>query len=499
MVQLAPQYIEWIQNNPKTAAAATFLSAIHSIGIQQGFEISGYQLLLDFVRTLGVAPLAADAISSIMQGVASVVAALFDEYRRRGEEAIRRARVADLREIIGRALTTPSTLALPFRPIQVPPVLPDPYVPPPPKAAAKRLAIRDIHREPPPTTPQRREREGEMPEAEAPKAKVKASPPEPKAEETGLRPMAQTAVATSSKAASVVKKGVESDTESTRSPQSSLATTAQTEAEAKGFLERYFEHKIEEINNMDIEGLEAFLVNTLNIHNRPGVYESSLRYDLKDFLLDAKLVPKNRYIQYVSALEPELAREYKPQLRDEAESLLRAKLRDEIKDIEQAIINTKKELEPVVETVSDIEKKISEEQENLADARLGSDKRVIKAKIHRLHLDIEKAVKRREMLKSKVVKFEIQKKVQQKKLDELKPAGASSSSAAAAASSSSAAAASSSGAGKYKGRGRPKAKTASRLKPIKEDEEVVELIKPARNHLPYLDLNNDPYLINKLR
>ena len=65
--------------------------------------------------------------------------------------------------------------------------------------------------------------------------------------------------------------------------------------------------------------------------------------------------------------------------------------------------------------------------------------------------------------------------------------------------SSSAAAASSSGAGRYKGRGRPRAKTASRLKPIKEDEEVVELIKPARNHLPCLDLNNDPYLINKLR
>jgi hypothetical protein len=293
LVQLAPQYIEWIQNNPRTAAAATFLSAIHAIGVQQGFEISGYQLLLDFVRTLGVAPLAADAISSIMQGTASVVAALFDEYRRQGEEAIRRARVAELREIIGRAFTTPSPLALPFRPIQVPPVLPDPYVPPPPKAAAKRLAIRDIQREPPPpTTPQRREREGEMPEAEAPKAKVKASPPEPKAEETGLRPMAQTAVATSSKAASVVKKGVESDTESTRSPQSSLATTAQTEAEAKGFLERYFEHKLEEINKMDIEELEAFLVNTLNIHNRRGVYESSLKYDLKDFLLDAKLVPK---------------------------------------------------------------------------------------------------------------------------------------------------------------------------------------------------------------
>ena len=55
-------------------------------------------------------------------------------------------------------------------------------------------------------------------------------------------------------------------------------------------------------------------------------------------------------------------------------------------------------------------------------------------------------------------------------------------------SSSSAAAASSSGAGKYKIRGSPRAKTASRLKPIKEDEEVVELIKPAKNHLSYIDL-----------
>ena len=64
--------------------------------------------------------------------------------------------------------------------------------------------------------------------------------------------------------------------------------------------------------------------------------------------------------------------------------------------------------------------------------------------------------------------------------------------------SSSAAAASSSGAGKYKIRGRPRAKPASRLKPIKEDEEVVELIKPAKNHLSYLDLNNDVFLVNKL-
>ena len=54
-----------------------------------------------------------------------------------------------------------------------------------------------------------------MPEAKAPKAMVKASPPEPKAEESRLRPTAQTAVATRAKASTAVKKGIESDTEST--------------------------------------------------------------------------------------------------------------------------------------------------------------------------------------------------------------------------------------------------------------------------------------------
>jgi hypothetical protein len=36
-------------------------------------------------------------------------------------------------------------------------------------------------------------------------------------------------------------------------------------------------------------------------------------------------------------------------------------------------------------------------------------------------------------------------------------------------------------------------KGKARLKPIRE--EVVELIKPAKTHLSYIDLNNDPYLI----
>ena len=43
-------------------------------------------------------------------------------------------------------------------------------------------------------------------------------------------------------------------------------------------------------------------------------------------------------------------------------------------------------------------------------------------------------------------------------------------------------------------------KAASRLKPIQEDEEEIRtIIKPARKHLPYLHLNNDVYLINKVR
>ena len=50
--------------------------------------------------------------------------------------------------------------------------MPDPYVLPPPKAAARRLALEDVQGEPPPpSTPQRRGREEEIPEAKAPKAK----------------------------------------------------------------------------------------------------------------------------------------------------------------------------------------------------------------------------------------------------------------------------------------------------------------------------------------
>ena len=42
-------------------------------------------------------------------------------------------------------------------------------------------------------------------------------------------------------------------------------------------------------------------------------------------------------------------------------------------------------------------------------------------------------------------------------------------------------------------------KVVSRLKPIQEDEEETRtVIKPARNHLPYLDMMNDVFLVNKL-
>ena len=168
LVDLAPQYLEWVRNNPNTAAAAVMLSAVHAIGIQQGFEISGYQLLLDYLRTLGVAPLAADAISSIMQGVARVVDALFQEYRRRGEAAIRRAAAAELRELIERTTLSRALEDLGPQSLDYPYIPRDPYVPPPPKATAKRLALADTE-----MVRQRRGREEEIPEAMAPKAKQK--------------------------------------------------------------------------------------------------------------------------------------------------------------------------------------------------------------------------------------------------------------------------------------------------------------------------------------
>ena len=109
-----------------------------------------------------------------MQGGTVVVSALFQECRRRGEAAIRRAAVAGLREIIGRALSAPQYPLFGYNPTErIPPQMPGPSAPPPPqKAAARRLAIEDVQRVlPPPPTPQRRGREQEMLEAQAPEAK----------------------------------------------------------------------------------------------------------------------------------------------------------------------------------------------------------------------------------------------------------------------------------------------------------------------------------------
>ena len=101
-----------------------------------------------------------------------------------------------------------------------------------------------------------------------------------------------------------------------------------------------------------------------------------------------------------------------------------------------------------------------------------------------MELIIEQDVKDQERLKSKLTKFNIDRKVIEKKLAKLMPQGASSS-------------ASASGAGRFKLK--PRAKAKARLKPIMEDEEEIRtVIKPARNHLPYLDMMNDVFLVNKL-
>ena len=114
---------------------------------------------------------------------------------------------------------------------------------------------------------------------------------------------------------------------------------------------------------------------------------------------------------------------------------------------------------------------------------MGSDKRIIKDKIHKLNVDeVEPKVKQREMLKSKLVDFDIRKKATENTLGKLKPMGVSPS-----------AAASSSSAGRFELKARAIAKAMPRLKPIQEDEEEMKtIIKPAKQHLTYLELSNDP-------
>ena len=84
-------------------------------------------------------------------------------------------------------------------------------------------------------------------------------------------------------------------------------------------------------------------------------------------------MPANRYIQYVSVLEPELQQQHAPQLKDEAESLLRVKLRDEIKDVEQAYDKTNQELKEVDESLTEIRAKLEEERDNLAEATMARE------------------------------------------------------------------------------------------------------------------------------
>ena len=108
-----------------------------------------------------------------------------------------------------------------------------------------------------------------------------------------MRPRSQTAVATQAKATVASKKGIEIDTESsssnTRPPSASTAGTTQSADETKGYLNRYFEHKVEQLRGYDTERLETSLKNTLNVRNRSGVYENSFKYDFKDFLLHKKI------------------------------------------------------------------------------------------------------------------------------------------------------------------------------------------------------------------
>ena len=104
-------------------------------------------------------------------------------------------------------------------------------------------------------------------------------------------------------------------------------------------------------------------------------------------------MPANRYIHYVSVLEPDLQEQYAPQLKDEAESLLRVRLRDEIKDIGQAYDKTKQELKDVDESLAEIRNKLDRKGDNLAEAKTARDKKRAKDEIHRLRLIAEKGVK----------------------------------------------------------------------------------------------------------
>ena len=133
---------------------------------------------------------------------------------------------------------------------------------------------------------------------------------------------------------------------------------------------------------------------------------------------------------------------------------------------------------------------MEEAEDNKRDkAKMPIDKKRATDEIHRLGWLIEQGVRKQELLKTKLAKFNIERKVIEKKLAKLIQQGGSSS-----------AAASSSGAGRFKLKTRAKAKPKAipRLNPIMEDkEERITIIKPAKQHLTYIDAFNNPYLVNK--
>ena len=479
VAELTPQYVEWVQNNPNTAAAAAVLSAVHAISIQEGFELSGYQVLLDYVKALGVAPLAAEAISLIMQGVARRVSALFDEYRRQGEEAIRRARVAALREIIERTTLSRALGDLGPQSLDYPYIPRDPYVPPPPKAVAKRLALGDIQREPTVLpSPQRRAREEEMPEAKAPKAKQRVvseqeimAEAKQKATPANLRPSAQPYIPPPPKVS-----------------EQDIMATAKSKAipKAQDIIATQTPKTIPKVSEPEILATQT---SKAKPKGAPRLEDRQPLVITPEFAASTALLAINS-IEALAKNEEEVAKLNKelsnPSITKNEKSSIQFRIRSENKkaNILMDEIKTGASTIRKNETVKIIYDRAVEILEGLkndkTELRMIQEGRIEKSKTHLSQVQhiAQKSndIKEKETALASIKRdlMEINRGVQ-----------------------SSSAAASSSGAGKFKLKPRAKAKT--RLKPIKEDEEIIELIKPAKNHLSYIDLNNDPYLINKIR
>ena len=118
----------------------------------------------------------------------------------------------------------------------------------------------------------------------------------------------------------------------------------------------------------------------------------------------------------MSFLESELEDQYKPQLKDEAETLLRAKYRDEIKDIERAYDKTNRELKEVDESLAEVRDKLKAEEDKHAEAKARGDKKRALERMNRLNRIIEKGVSNQERLKTKLATFGVQRKVTEKSL-----------------------------------------------------------------------------------